>query len=56
MLSLNVISQKEHDNLEFNEDNVIKMFSKLTETIEESKEIKTAIKSKKYKEFLDRFK
>ena len=38
MLSLNIISQKEHDKLEFNEDNVVKMLSKLTETIEESKE------------------
>lgn len=56
MLSLNIISQKEHDKLEFNEDNIIKMLSKLTETIEESKEIKTVIKDKKYKDFLNQFK
>ncbi len=56
MLSLNIISQKEHDKLEFNEDNVVKMLSKLTETIEESKEIKTVIKDKKYKDFLNQFK
>lgn len=57
LVDCNIISEKDNNEKEFYRvADVVEVLSKLTDVIEQSPEVKSAIKSKTYKDFLNLFK